>query len=153
MTRHLGLRVRRRWVWPAVSGVLIVTVLAAAAAAATETDTVGSYWRGLWWSISLVTTVGFIGKPPETEAGAALSVVLMVLGFLLLALVSASLAALFVDEEEQPREAREQAADDAILDALERLEARLARLERHLGHSAPPPSPGGSSTSRAEGQP
>ncbi len=129
---------RRGWVLPAVSGVVVVTAVAAAAAAATETDTVGSYWRGLWWSISLVTTVGFVGKPPETEAGAALSVVLMVLGFLLLALVSASLAALFVDEEEQPREAREQAADVAILAALERLEARVASLEHRIDQGARP---------------
>ena len=86
-----------------------------------------------------MTTVGFIGEPPETLAGALLSVVLMVMGFLLLAMVSASLAALFVREEEQPRETREDAAERAILEALARLDARLARLEARLGESPDAP--------------
>jgi hypothetical protein len=67
---------------------------------------VSTYGRGVWWAISLVTTVGFVGQPPETTAGAVLSVCLMVLGVLLLAMVGASLAALFVMEEERPREER-----------------------------------------------
>jgi len=105
------LHVKQTWLWPAVAGTLVTIVVAAGAAAAIETHTVESYWRGLWWSISLLTTVGFIGEPPRTAAGAVLSVVLMVTGFLLLAMVSASLASLFVREEEAPREAREESAD------------------------------------------
>ena len=51
-----------------------------------ETDTVASFWQGPWWSLSLITTVGFLGQPPHSAGGAVLSVVLMVVGFLLLAL-------------------------------------------------------------------
>ena len=73
----------------------------------------------------------------------------MVLGFLLLAMVSASLAALFVREEEAPRETREDAAERAILEALARLDARLDRLEAALAEppasstptASPPPEP------------
>jgi hypothetical protein len=108
---------------------VLVVVVAGAAAAAIESRTVSSFGQGLWWSISLITTVGFIGEPPETTLGAALSAVLMVLGFLLLAMVSASLAALFVREEERPHDDVEEAADTAILEALERIEQRLAALE------------------------
>ena len=121
-----------------MSAVLVV-VVAAAAAAAIESRTVNSFGRGLWWSISLITTVGFIGEPPETTMGAALSAVLMVLGFLLLAMVSASLAALFVRTEEGPHDDVEEAADKAILESLQRIERRLAVLEERLG----PPDPGG----------
>lgn len=56
----------------------------------------------------------------------------MVGGFLLLALVSASLAALFVSDEERPREQREESAEAAILTALARLEERLAELEARM---------------------
>ena len=115
---------------------VVIVFVAAAAAAAIETDTVTSYWRGLWWSISLITTVGFIGEPPRTDAGAALSVVLMLVGFLLLAMVSASLAALFVREEERPRDTREAANETSILAVLERLESRLADIEGQLGSTA-----------------
>jgi Tfp pilus assembly protein PilX len=79
-----------------------------------------------------VTTVGFVGSPPRTGAGAALSVVLMVVGFVLLAMVSAGLASLFVRQDEQPREAAEREVDRAMLAALAALEARLAAIEARL---------------------
>ena len=136
MTR---LRISRRWLVPALLTSVVVVLVAGAGAAAAESNIVPTYWRGLWWALSLITTVGFIGEPPETLAGALLSVVLMVMGFLLLAMVSASLAALFVREEEAPRETREDAAERAILEALARLDARLARLEDALGEPPDPP--------------
>jgi hypothetical protein len=125
-------QVHRAWVWPAVLGTAIVVVVSGGAVAAIETDTVEGFWRGLWWSISLVTTVGFVGSPPRTGAGAALSVVLMVVGFVLLAMVSAGLASLFVRQDEQPREAAEREVDRAMLAALAALEARLAAIEARL---------------------
>ncbi|MHB8188224.1 MAG: potassium channel family protein [Dermatophilaceae bacterium] len=118
--------------WPSITGTLVIILVAAGAATAIETDTVSSYSRGLWWSISLVTTTGFIGAPPRTDGGAALSVVLMVVGFLLLALVSASFAAVFVRDEERPRDLREQLAEDAMVASLRGLEARLASIENQL---------------------
>jgi len=136
MPEQSTLRLRRAWVWPVLMATVVIVFVAAAAAAAIETDTVTSYWRGLWWSISLITTVGFIGEPPRTDAGAALSVVLMLVGFLLLAMVSASLAALFVREEERPRDTREAANETSILAVLERLESRLAVIEGQLESTA-----------------
>ncbi|HEY0645994.1 MAG TPA: hypothetical protein VGD39_21455, partial [Nocardioides sp.] len=58
---------------------------------------------------------------------------LMVLGFLLLAMVSASLAALFVREEELPLLEEESTKDQEMLDALHRLEQRLQAMEARLG--------------------
>jgi len=130
--RRRGFRVRLTWLLPALLSTVVIVLVAAAASAAIETSTVPTYWRGLWWSISLITTVGFIGEPPETTAGAVLSVFLMVVGFLLLAMVSASLAAMFVREEEQPRDDREEATDKALLAALAALERRLAAIETRL---------------------
>ena len=46
-------RLGRALLWPAVTGALVIVLVAAGAAAAIETDTVTSYWHGLWWSISL----------------------------------------------------------------------------------------------------
>lgn len=125
-------RVSRRWVLPAV--VVSVTAMAAGAgaAAAFETDTVGSYWSGLWWAISLMTTVGFVGAPPETVVGAAVSVVLMLTGFLLLSLVSAALASLFVRDDESPVQAKEMQTDQEVLDSLLAIVARLERLEQMM---------------------
>jgi hypothetical protein len=136
--RHLLVGRRRvpitsAWLVPVLLAAVLVVVVAAAAAAAIESNTVTSFGDGLWWAISLITTVGFIGEPPETTAGAALSAFLMIAGFLLLAMVSASLAALFVREDERPRDELEQATAASILEGLERIEQRLTTLEHTLG--------------------
>ena len=126
-------QVHRAWVWPAVLGTAVVVVVSAGAVAAIETDTVESFWRGLWWSISLVTTVGFLGSPPHSVAGAIVSVLLMVVGFVLLAMVSAALASVFVRQDEQPREDAERAVDSAVLAALQDVRDRLEVIEARLG--------------------
>ncbi len=128
--KHLVVGPRRlpitsAWLVPAVLSAVVVVVVSGAAVTAFETRTVSGFGQGLWWATSLITTVGFIGEPPESTAGAVLSAVLMVVGFLLLAMVSASLAALFVREEELPRLEEETSTDQQILEALARLEARL----------------------------
>lgn len=123
----------RRWLLPALLVALATLLLGAGAATAFESDTVDSYWRGLYWAISLMTTVGFIGgHAPHSVAGTAMSVVLMMSGFLLLSLVSAALASLFVREDEEPFERRERAVDAEILRALADVVARLDALERRL---------------------
>ena len=129
------------WLVPALLSSVLVVVVSAAAAAAIETHTVSSFGRGLWWAIGLVTTVGFIGEPPETPVGQVLSAFLMVFGFLLLAMVSAALAALFVRQEEQPFEEEETRADQRILDRLALIEQRLTAIESHLGQQPPTTEP------------
>jgi hypothetical protein len=114
-----------------------MAVLGAGAVASLETGTVHSFWKGLWWSISLMTTVGFIGQPPQTVAGVLVSVALMVCGFVLLALVSAALASLFVREEAEPSEAAERAVDREILEELRVLNARVRALEQRLTDGVP----------------
>ncbi|HEU5036651.1 MAG TPA: potassium channel family protein [Nocardioides sp.] len=123
------------WLLPVILSAVVLVVVSAAAIAAIETRTVGSFPRGLWWALSLITTVGFIGEPPETIAGALLSAVLMVVGFFLLAMVSASLAALFVREEEEEPTAELEAIGREILERLEQLDRRLAELQ---SAAAPP---------------
>jgi CHASE1-domain containing sensor protein len=79
-----------------------------------------------------MTTVGFVGGSPTTVLGHALAAVLMVLGFLLLAMTTASVASLFVSREEAPQEARDRAFERAALAELHALADRLERVERRL---------------------
>lgn len=140
-----GPRVSRRWLKPGLVAAGAILTVGAGAGAAIESDTVGSYGRGLWWAISLMTTVGFVGPPPRTTAGAVVSVVLMLTGFLLLSLLSAALASLFVREDVEPAEERELDAErdvaaqlGIIADRLESLEAQVAALRRPgTGSKAP----------------
>lgn len=128
--------VQRALVLPALAAGTGLMLISAAAVMAVETDTVSSFPRALWWSLSLITTVGFIGDPPQTAAGEVLSAVLMLAGFFLLALVSAGLASLFVRNDEQP-------ADQAELKDLALIRAEVARLHARLDalQSVLPPDP------------
>jgi voltage-gated potassium channel len=121
--------IRRTWVLPllAASGALVVVT--GGAVAAVETDTVTTLGRGLWWAVALMTTVGFVGDPPHTATGAALSVLLMVAGFFLLALVSAGLASLFVREDERDIDERAELQSVVLLAEIRALHARLDALQ------------------------
>ncbi len=126
----------RLWVRPALVAGSVALLVGAGAAAAFESDTVGSYGRGLLWAISLMTTVGFLGQPPRTTEGAALSVGLMLSGFLLLSLVSAALASLFVKQDEAPEQRREAVVEDEILRTLGSILERLEALESQIASRA-----------------
>jgi hypothetical protein len=126
----------RRWLRYLLPGALLVTVLAGGAFAALETDSVESYWEGLWWALGLVTTVGFAGAAPATTAGKAVSGVLMLVGFVVLAVTTAAVASLFVRDDERPEEARERAFERDVLAELRQTSARLEALERRQGSSA-----------------
>src|SRR4029079_1557692 len=79
-----------------------VLLLAGGGFAAFESRQVSTYWEGLWWALSLMSTVGFVGEAPESVVGRLLSSVLMVSGFALMALVTASVSSLFRREGERP---------------------------------------------------
>jgi hypothetical protein len=130
-------RIRRTLVLPSIIVGLVLLVVGAGAAAAFESDTVGSYWEGLWWSISLMTTVGFVDGEPKTAGGAITSAVLMLVGFLLLSLISAALASLFVREDEEPVEQREEALEQQVLERLAAIERHIERMERRLERGDP----------------
>ena len=125
----------RRWLVAALVGAAFILLAGAGAAVALESDTVDSYWRGLWWATSLMTTAGFVGRPPTSAAGAGLSAVLMVAGFLLISLVSASLASVFIRDSEREFESEERVVDTYVVARLAELVERLDRIE---SASAPP---------------
>ena len=119
----------------------VIVLLAGGGFAAVESQTVSTYWGGVWWALSLMTTVGFIGETPETVAGRMLSAVLMVSGFALMTLTTAAIASLFVREEEEPDKVQERAFEQRVLDRLDELSARLEAIEQALPADADPPPP------------
>jgi voltage-gated potassium channel len=112
--------------------IAVVVLLGGGGFAALETDTVESYWEGVWWALSLATTVGFASGTPQTVPGKILSGTIMVMGFVLLALTTAALASLFVRDEQEPEEIRERAFEEDALAELRRLNARLELIETRL---------------------
>jgi voltage-gated potassium channel len=108
---------------------------------------------GLWWAISTVTTVGYGDRYPTTGAGRLVAGGLMIVGIALIGVITATIAAWFVDrlrgvqQAQQTTEAtladmfaalrevrerldtieRRQAPADEVRDALGRLEATMER--------------------------
>jgi len=142
MVRISPVNIRRRIVSFLVAGAFVVLV-AGGGFAAFEDRAVSNYWEGMWWALSLITTVGFVGQPPQSVEGQVLSSVLMVSGFALMALVTAGISSLFVREEQEPEVAAEGAFEARTLRLLEELSTRLARLE---SGTLPEPSRGDPAT-------
>ena len=110
----------------------VVVLLAGGGFAAFESHQVSSYGEGVWWALSLMSTVGFVGEAPESTAGRLLSSALMVSGFALMALVTASIASLFVREEELPDQVVEREFEARALTLLDELRQRIRALETQL---------------------
>ena len=119
---------RRRWLRLLAPVGAVSVLLAGGGLAATEADTVRTYWDGVMWALSLMTTVGFIGGAPTSTGGKLIAAVLMVFGFVLLAFTTAAVASLFVHEDEAPVEANERAFEALMLKELQALRAELAAL-------------------------
>ena len=135
-------RLRPRPVVFVVVGAVVV-LLAGGGFAAVESRQVNSYAEGVWWALSLMTTVGFVGEAPESTAGRVLSSILMVSGFALMTLLTASIASMFVREDELPEELAEREFEKAALAQLEELHRKIDALERRLDPSAPRPGDDG----------
>lgn len=125
-------RLESRVAPPAIVIALVCLLVGAGAAAALESDTVGSFWGGLWWALCLMTNVGFVYGAPQTATAAVISAVLMVVGFLLMSLLSATLAALFIRRDAEPAERLNTDLEREILHRLDEISRRVEALERRL---------------------
>lgn len=126
---------RLRYLLPAAA---FVVVLAGGGFAALEAHTAKTFGDGVWWALSLVTTVGFVGETPATPGGRVLAGGLMLFGFALLSLTTAALASLFVREDETPAEQRDAEFESKVLGELCNLGERLRQIEQP---PLPTPSP------------
>ena len=86
----------------------------------------GSVWNGIWWAVQTVTTVGYGDIVPKTGVGQAFGVLLMVLGVGLYSLVSANLAAYFV---ERGRRQVEKKPQKKMAKEFSDVHEKLGRLE------------------------
>ena len=124
--RHLGLL---------VVASAVVVLLAGAGFATLEATGVSGYGEGVWWALSLMTTVGFVGRAPRNEGAQVLAGALMVLGFGLMSLVTAAVSSIFVRQEAQPAEEEQEHFEAEAMAALHQLERGLesvARLQQEL---------------------
>src|SRR3954452_14447905 len=102
-----------------------------------------NFSEALWLAINTLSTVGYGGRYPVTLEGRLVAATLMVAGIALLGVVTASIAAWFVENlrrsEQQVSEEGEEVSSDVeaaqvqlaqVLAELRTISARLAALER-----------------------
>lgn len=112
-----------------ITAVLVVILVAGGAFYLLEPDNVPSIWDGLWWATTTVTTVGYRDVSPETLIGKALAVVLRIVGIGLMAVITATMASWFVQQDQQP-ESEQLAAEVAkVRGQLDRLEELIVQTQ------------------------
>lgn len=115
---------------------VVVGLVLLAAAIVTEVErgvdgaNIGSFPDALWWAVTTITTVGYGDHFPVTAAGRGVAAGLMILGIALLGIVTASIAAYFVESEENPGQAE-------LLAELRAIRARLEVLETVTPQESP----------------
>ena len=87
-----------------------------------------TYPDALWWAAATITTVGYGDVSPKTPAGRGIAFLLMLIGISVFGVLTARVAALFVEASDEDHHSKK--LDDVL--------ARLDRLERELA-SRPTP--------------
>jgi len=88
--------------------------------------------EALWWSIVTVTTVGYGDYVPVTPQGRIAAILIMSIGILTLAVVTAQVSSSFVDQAARRRGESPTAQQITSDQALVELDRRLARIESLL---------------------
>ena len=97
-------------------------------------ETIHTPLDGIWWALVTTTTVGYGDIFPVTQEGRAVAAVMMLVGISLLSVVTANIAAYFIEEE--------QGDLVEIRDRLARIEQRLEQLAGTGGLGGPPAEKG-----------
>ena len=92
-----------------------------------DSESFPTYGTALWWSVSTVTTVGYGDVVPKQPFGRLVAGALMVLGFAFLSLVTGTIASALVSRYTADKEG------SLRVDAIDRLERRIAELEKRVG--------------------
>lgn len=93
---------------------------------------IASYADALWWALVTVTTVGYGDRFPTTTGGRGVAVFLMLTGIALFGVLTANIAAYFVEDDDNDR--------DALGHRLDEIIRRLDAIEAQLGGEPHPPA-------------
>jgi voltage-gated potassium channel len=124
--------------------VLLVTlgilVLSAGLVSVVEREsggTIKGFGDALWWAVTTVTTVGYGDAVPTTVEGRGIAVFLMLVGIVFYSILTANLAAYFVEAESDKSDAELQGKLDIIIQRLDALEKQGAANNAPTGEVEP----------------
>ena len=93
---------------------------------------IDSFGDALWWAVTTVTTVGYGDTFPVTPAGRGIAAFLMVAGIALFGVLTANVAAFFIEEEQSAGADPVAERLDEVLRRLEQIEMRLDGMDRSV---------------------
>lgn len=99
---------------------IFLVVVAGVAQAELNAKEFKTYWDGIWWAVVTVTTVGYGDLYPTTVGGRILAMLLMMVGIGFLAVLTATIAARFIQTD---------TSSDEVLKALRKIEQDIADLK------------------------
>ena len=108
---------------------LVLTVAGGIAARLFDPKDFDSIGNALWWALQTVTTVGYGDVVPERLTGQLIGAVLMLNGIALVAVVTSSVTAMFIEHARR----RAHGSDEQVLAKLEQIESRLSAMEASPG--------------------
>ena len=100
---------------------------------------IANFGDAIWWSIVTCSTVGYGDHFPVTTGGRVIAVVLILVGISALSALTASIAALFVEQDDEIEEQQEAADTAELKTQLSRIEAQLRRLSQQVGRLSEQP--------------
>jgi voltage-gated potassium channel len=124
----------RRGLWYSLALCVVILLLGGVGFWALEPD-IHTLQDGLWLAFTTAATVGYGDTVPQTHAGRVFAVLVVLLGLAVLSLVTASLAALFVERDVQ---ADERQIEVDLMREIRALRHQVNALERRLDLNAPP---------------
>jgi voltage-gated potassium channel len=119
----------------------LLVVVTGIAVHETDPSRFPNVWRGLWFAVVTVTTVGYGDTFPVSAGGRVVAAFLMVVGIGFLGLATAAIAGHFVNQDAEDKHKQATDKQDEILAELSRLHARLDRLDKLSPAATPPPGP------------
>jgi voltage-gated potassium channel len=131
LNRRAVVSFRGKVVTYVVGSVILVAFLASLAVLDAERGkpdaNITTYQEAAWWTISTMTTVGYGDRYPTTGQGRLVAVGLMIAGIALLGVITAAVAAWFVEHVQQieATELHTQKQLEELKDELRRLRDRL----------------------------
>jgi len=115
---------------------ILVVILGGILMRVLDHEEYSSVWRGMWFSLQTVTTVGFGDVTPQRVEGRIVAAFIMLEGVAFLSIVIAAITSIFVARAQRESAAGQALAADHDTSGLharfDDLQARLDRLEQLL---------------------
>jgi voltage-gated potassium channel len=136
-TRRHRLHPMRRGLWYSLALCLFILLIGGLGFWWLEPG-IHSLQEGLWLAFTTAATVGYGDVVPRTFAGRSFAVLVVLLGLAVLSLVTASLAAIFVEREvEQEVELGEREIERELRAEIRALRHEVKTLHDRLDHALP----------------